>query len=71
MAKHNWNFKVPAADDLQGWKEADGRLAGRFAEYLQFEKQLWLPRAIKRYFDYENIEYFSRSTKNRLSYKHI
>jgi len=65
MAKHKWNLKVPAPDDLMGWKEADCRLAGRFAEYLQFKDRLWSPRAVRRYFDDDNLEYFFKKHKER------
>jgi hypothetical protein len=65
MAKHNWNFNVPVPDDLLGWKEADRRLTERFAEYLQFEERLWTSRAVKRYFDSDNLEYFLKKHKER------
>jgi len=65
MAKHKWNFKVPGPDDLMGWKEADRRLSRRFADYLQFEDRLWSPRAVKRYFDDDNLEYFLKKHKER------
>lgn len=65
MAKHKWNFKVPSPDDLMGWKEADRRLAKRFAEYLQFEDRPWASRAVKRYFDGDNLEYFLKKHKER------
>ena len=65
MAKNKWNFKVPMPDDLKGWKEADRRLAGRFAEYLQFEDRPWSPRAVKRYFADDNLEYFLKKHNER------
>jgi len=65
MAKHKCNSKVPASGDLRGWKEADRRLAQRFSEYLQSEDRLRSPRAAKRYFDDDNLEYFFREHKER------
>jgi len=65
MAKHKWNFKVPIPDDLKGWKEADRRLARRFAEYLQFEERLKTSRAVKRYFNDDNLEYFLKKHRER------
>jgi len=65
MAKYKWSFQVPPPDDLKGWKEADLRLTGRFAEYLQFEDRPWSPRAVKRYFDDDNLEYFLKKHKER------
>ncbi len=65
MAKHKWNFKVPVPDDLKGWKEADRRLARRFAEYLQFEDRLRTSRAVKRYFNDDNLEYFLKKHRER------
>jgi len=65
MAKHEWNFNIPATDDLKGWKEADRCLTGRFADHLRCEARLWSPRAVKRYFDNENLEYFLKKHKER------
>ena len=65
MGKCKWNSKVPPPDDLTGWKEADLRLTGRFAECLQSESRLRSPRAVKRYFDDDNLEYFFRKHKDR------
>ena len=65
MGKCKWNSKVPPPDDLAGWKEADLRLTGRFAECLQSESRLRSPRAVKRYFDDDNLEYFFRKHKDR------
>ena len=68
MAKHKWDLKIPASDDLRGWKEADLRLIGRFADFLQYESRLWSPRAAKRYFNDDNLEYFFRKHK---CFKHL
>jgi len=57
--------KVPAPDDLMGWKEVDHRLARRFSEYLQFGERLRSSRAAKRYFDDDNLEYFLKEHKER------
>ena len=65
MAKHKWNSKMPAPDDLKGWKEADRWLSERFAEHLQFEDRLWSSRAAKRYFDDDNLEYFFKEHHER------
>jgi hypothetical protein len=51
-------FEVPAPDDLAGWKEADRRLARRFAEHFEAEDRLWTARPIKRYFNDEDLEYY-------------
>lgn len=56
---------VPAPDDLMGWKEAHGRLARRFSEYLQFGDRLRSSRAAKRYFDSDNLQYFLKQHKER------
>jgi hypothetical protein len=65
MAKHNSDSKVPASDDLKGWKKADRRVAQRFAEYLQSDDRLWSSRAAKRYFDDDNLEYFFKEHQER------
>jgi hypothetical protein len=51
-------FEVPASDDLAGWKEADGRLARRFAEHFHLEDRLRTSRAVKRYFGDDDLEYY-------------
>ena len=65
MTKHKRNFKVPASDDLKGWKEADRRLAQRFSEHMRFDDRLWSSRAAKRYFGDDNLEYFLKQHKER------
>ncbi len=52
---------VPAPEDLAGWKEADRRLAGRFAHHLHFEDRLWSSRAVKRYFDDDDLEHYLKT----------
>ena len=56
---------VPAPDDLAGWKEADRRLARRFADHLQFEDRLWSSRAVKRYFDDDDLEHYLKTQDAR------
>jgi len=65
MTKHKRNFKVPAFDDLKGWKEADRRLAQRFSEHLRFDDRLWSSQSAKRYFGDDNLEYFLMQHKER------
>jgi len=49
---------VPAPGDLAGWKEADRRLARRFAECFRSEDRLMSSRAVKRYFGDDDLEYY-------------
>jgi len=65
MTKHERNFKVPASDDLKGWKEADRRLAQHFSEHMRLDHRLWSSRAVKRYFGNDNLEYFLKQHKDR------
>jgi len=65
MVKHKWNSKVPEPGDLKGWKEADRLLAQRFSEHLRSEDRLWSSRAVKRYFDDDNLEYFLKEHEDR------
>jgi hypothetical protein len=65
MVNIEGNSNIPAPDDLAGWKEADLRLTARFADFLQFDGRLWSPRAVKRYFNNDNLEYFFRKHKER------
>lgn len=65
MVNHKWNSRVPASGDLKGWKEADRRLAQCFSDYLQSDDRLWSSRAVKRYFDDDNLEYFFEEHKER------
>ncbi len=57
--------KVPASDDLAGWKEADRRLSQRFADHLWNGERMRSSRAINRYFDDDDIEYFFKEHKKR------
>jgi len=50
------DLKVPAADDLKGWKAADQRLSRRFAEHFELDDRLWSSRAVKRYFGDDDLE---------------
>jgi hypothetical protein len=50
--------EVPAPDDLKGWKEADRRLYGRFTQRLRADRRLRSTRAIKRYFNDDDLDYY-------------
>ena len=50
---------IPAPDDLKGWKEADQRLYGRFVQQLQSDRRLRSTRAIKRYFNDDDLDYYA------------
>ncbi len=52
------DLEVPAPDDLKGWKEADRRLSRRFAAYFENEDRLWSERAVKRYFEDDDLEHY-------------
>ena len=56
---------VPAPDDLAGWKEADRRLAKRFAELLKYDDRFRSARAAKRYFGDEDMEHFFDAHESR------
>jgi len=49
---------VPAPDDLAGWKEADRRVAARFADRLESDDRLGSARAATRYFGDEDLDYY-------------
>jgi len=49
---------VPAPEDLTGWKQADRRLVERFADHLANGDRPRSVRAIKRYFNQGDLEYF-------------
>jgi hypothetical protein len=49
-------ISVPAPDDLKGWKEADRRLYGRFTQRLRVDRRLRSTRAIKRYFNDDDLD---------------
>ena len=59
------NDKIPASGDLAGWKQVDRRLHDRFAACFDREGLLWSPRAIKRYFGDEDIEYYFMEHQQR------
>jgi len=48
--------RVPASDDLAGWKAADQRLARRLAQCFQSSDRLRSSRAVKRYFGDDDLE---------------
>ena len=57
--------KIPAPDDLKGWKEADLRLYGRLIGYLRSREELRSARSVKRYFDDEDLEFYLKEHKDR------
>lgn len=57
--------KIPAPDDLKGWKEADLRLYGRLIGYFRSREELRSARAVKRYFDDEDLEFYLKEHKDR------
>ncbi|MBM4026032.1 MAG: DUF2384 domain-containing protein [Planctomycetes bacterium] len=52
--------QIPAPDDLKGWKEADQRLYGRFVQRVRSDRRLRSTRAIKRYFNDDDFDYYVR-----------
>jgi hypothetical protein len=56
---------VPAPDDLAGWKEADRRVASRFAHAVKSDDRFRSSRAAMRYFDDEDLDYFFEAHKER------
>ena len=56
---------VPAPDDLAGWKEADNHLSQRFADHLWRSQRMRSSRAIKRYFDDDDIGHFFKEHEKR------
>jgi hypothetical protein len=57
--------KIPAPDDLKGWKEADLRLYGRLIGCFRSREELRSARAVKRYFDDEDLEFYLKEHKDR------
>ena len=52
--------QVPVPDDLKGWKEADLRLYGRFTQDLRSDRRLRSTRAIKRYFNDDDLDHYAQ-----------
>ncbi len=52
------DVEMPALDDLKGWKQADQRLFRRFIQQFKAEQKLHSNRAIKRYFNDDDLEYY-------------
>jgi hypothetical protein len=50
--------EVPAPDDLKGWKQVDYRLIQRFVENARSGDRFRSSRAVKRYFDNDDLEYY-------------
>jgi len=49
---------LPERDDLKGWKQADQRLYQRFIRDFGADKRLSSPRAVKRYFNDDDLDYY-------------
>ncbi len=61
LAEEMGDERVPASDDLAGWKRMDHRLDIRFVDFLENEDRLWSSRAVKRYFgDDEDLQFYLR-----------
>ena len=56
---------VPAPDDLAGWKEADRRVARRFAAFVESDNRFGAARAVKRYFGRDDLEHFLKAHESR------
>jgi hypothetical protein len=56
---------IPAPDDLAGWKQADRHLSQRFADHLINGERPRSSRAIKRYFNEDDLEYFFEEHEQR------
>jgi len=56
--------EVPAPDDLAGWKAADYRLNQRFQEFFRSGDRLQSSRAVKRYFDDDDIRHYLTAYAN-------
>jgi hypothetical protein len=52
------DVEVPAPDDLQGWKAVDQRLIRRFIERVRSGSRFPSSRAVKRYFDDDDLEHY-------------
>jgi hypothetical protein len=57
--------KIPEPDDLKAWKEADLRLAQRFANYFEQEDWLRSSNAIIQYFVDDDLEYYIQEHAQR------
>jgi len=57
--------RIPAPDDLAGWKEADRRVSTRFADALKFDKRVRSSRAVKRYFGRDDLRDFFEARQQR------
>jgi hypothetical protein len=49
---------IPAPNDLKGWKQADQRLFQRFIQDFGADPRLRSPRAVKRYFNDDDLDYY-------------
>ena len=57
--------KVPAPDDLAGWKEVDRRIGGRFFKAANTVVWLSSSRAVKRYFGRDDLRDFFEAHQQR------
>ena len=57
--------KTPPPADLDGWKDTDHRLSERFADHLWHGNLMRSSRAIKRYFDDDDIEHYFQKHEQR------
>ena len=57
--------ELPADDDLAGWKEADRRLSRRLAHCVRDRDLLRSARAVRRYFDDDDLDSFLSNHKER------
>jgi len=57
--------RVPAPDDLKGWKQADQRLYRRLTFEFSTEQRLRSTRAIKRYFGDDDLDYYIQEHKQQ------
>jgi hypothetical protein len=57
-AETEGDTEVPAPDDLKGWKQVDQRLPQRFIDQVRSGGRFRSSRAVKRYFDDDDLEYY-------------
>ncbi len=57
--------RIPAADDLAGWKAVDLRLATRIASHFSTDRRLRSARAVRLYFGEDDLEHFVRAHEAR------
>jgi hypothetical protein len=57
--------RVPAADDLAGWKAVDLRVATRIAGHFANDRRLQSARAVRRYFGEDDLDHFVQAHEAR------